>query len=178
MILPKALLLLQEPKEIHLEEQFLEIIEKNQGIVHKVCAMYVDKQEDRQDLFQEILIQLWKAYPRFRGDSKISTWMYRVALNTAISHFRKETRKPAKTSLDMTSFQVADTPYDYEYEEKLKILKNAIQYLSKIERAIMMLYLEDKDYEEIAQTVGITQNYVRVKMNRIRNKLKKILTKQ
>ncbi len=161
-----------------MEEPFLEIVKEHQGIMHKVCAMYVDEAEDRQDLFQEILIQLWKAYPRFRGDSKISTWMYRVALNTAISHFRKEKRKPIKASLENSNLQLADIPYDYEYEEKLKILKNAIQHLSKVERAIMMLYLEDKDYEEIADTVGITQNYVRVKMNRIRNKLKKILTKQ
>lgn len=161
-----------------MEKQFLEIINQHQGIIHKVCAMYIDDLEDRQDLFQEILIQLWKAYPRFRGDSKVSTWMYRVALNTAISNFRKEKRKPQKTNLGEPIFQLADSPYDYEYEEKIKILREAIHQLSKVEKAIMVLYLEDKDYEEIAETVGITQNYVRVKMNRIRNKLKKILTKQ
>ncbi len=140
--------------------------------------MYVDNYDERQDLFQEILIQLWKAYPRFRGEAKVSTWMYRVALNTAISHFRKEKRKPPRLDLMDSHFQLADKPYDYEYEEKLKVLREAIEKLTKIERAIMMLYLEEKEYEEIAETIGITQNYVRVKMNRIRNKLKKILTKQ
>ena len=160
-----------------MEKQFIEIINQNQGIVHKVCAMYVDTEEDRQDLFQEILIQLWKSFPRFRGDSKISTWMYRVALNTAISYFRKQSRKPQRTSLENTFFQIADEEYDFEYEEKVKILKSAINQLTKVEKAIMMLYLEEKDYSEIAETVGITQNYVRVKMNRIKNKLKKILTK-
>lgn len=156
----------------------MELIGQHQGIVHKVCTMYVDNEEERRDLFQEILIQLWKAYPRFRGEAKITTWMYRVALNTAISFFRKEKRKPARLSLSDASLQIPDRPYDYEYEEKIRFLKQAIEQLTKIERAIMMLYLEDKEYAEIAETIGITQNYVRVKMNRIRNKLKKILTKQ
>lgn len=145
--------------------------------MHKVCAMYVDHEEERKDLFQEILIQLWKSFPRFRGEAKVSTWMYRVALNTAISHFRKKSKKPEKASLSQTILQIADEPYDFEQEEKIKILREAIKHLSKVERAIMMLYLEDKSYEEIAETVGITQNYVRVKMNRIKNKLKKIIFK-
>lgn len=140
--------------------------------------MYVDNEEDRRDLFQEIIIQLWKAFPKFRGESKISTWMYRVALNTAISYFRKQSRKPQRTSLERSFLQIADEEYDFDYEEKLKILKSAIDRLTKIEKAIIMLYLEEKDYEEIAETVGITQNYVRVKMNRIKNKLKKTLTKK
>ena len=140
--------------------------------------MYIDTEEDRRDLFQEILIQLWKAYPGFRHESKITTWMYRVALNTAISMFRKQSRKPKSTSFSNTLFQIPDTTYDYEFEEKVKVLKEAIEKLSKIERAIMMLYLEDSTYEEIADTIGITQNYSNIQTNRIKNKLKKMLTKQ
>lgn len=161
-----------------MEKEFIDIITQNQGIIHKVCSMYIEYEEDKQDLFQEILIQIWKAYPKFRKESKISTWMYRIALNTAISRFKKEKRRPEETHLSTKLLQVADTVYNYEYEEKLKVLRQAINQLNKIEKAIMMLYLEDNSHEEIAETIGITQNYVRVKMNRIKNKLKKTLTKQ
>jgi RNA polymerase sigma-70 factor, ECF subfamily len=137
--------------------------------------MYASNKEDRRDLFQEILIQLWKAYPKFRNESKITTWMYRVALNTAISQFRKSSRKPAHLDIDENGFQIADNVYDYEYEEKLRILQSAITQLSKIEKAIVMLYLEDKPYTEIADTIGITENNLRVKLNRIKTKLKKMV---
>ncbi len=160
-----------------MEAKFVEIIQQNQGIIHKVCAMYVDGEEDRRDLFQEIVLQLWKSYPKFRGEAKVSTWMYRVALNTAISHYRKKRKRPQKSELSDSVYRIADTEYDYAYEEKLKILRDAIEQLNKVEKAILMLYLEDKDYAEIAETVGITQNYVRVRMNRIKNKLKQILNK-
>ena len=156
-------------------QEFIDIISLHQGIIHKVCGMYLDHEEDRKDLFQEILIQLWKAYPSFQHKSKITTWMYRVALNTAISHFRKQKRKPKNDILSENIQQIADVPYNYELEEKLKILNQAITQLSKIEKAIVMLYLEEHSTEEIGEIVGITANYVRVKMNRIKTKLKKML---
>lgn len=161
-----------------MEQQFVQLISQHQGIIHKVCAMYEDLEENRRDLFQEIVLQLWKAYPRFRGESKVTTWMYRVALNIAISHFRKRSRKVPNDRFSDSLLQIADEQYDYDYEEKVKVLREAIQSLNKVEKAIMMLYLEDKSYEEIAETVGITQNYVRVKMNRIKEKLKKNLAKK
>ncbi|MDA3818305.1 MAG: sigma-70 family RNA polymerase sigma factor [Prolixibacteraceae bacterium] len=156
-------------------EAFLNIITENQGLIHKVCGIYCDTSEDREDLFQEIVAQLWRAFPTFRSESKISTWMYRVSLNTAITHFKKDKRRPDQDKLDQNRVQVPDIEYDTTYEENLKLLHKAIEELTGVEKSIILLYLEEKKYEEIAEIVGITQNYVRVKMNRIKAKLKKLL---
>jgi RNA polymerase sigma factor (sigma-70 family) len=158
-----------------LEREFLQIISKNQGIIHKVCNIYCDDQEDRNDLFQEIVAQLWKSFPSFRQESKVTTWMYRVALNTAITSFKKQKRRPDKNRLTFENFQVKDENYDHEMEEDIKLLHRAVAQLTGVEKSIIILYLEDKKYEEIAEITGITQNYVRVKMNRIKKKLKKIM---
>ena len=127
------------------------------------------------DLFQEILLQLWRAYDSFRGQSKITTWMYRVALNTAISGYRKQKRRPQQNSLTVEELQIAVEEYDQEWEEKRKFLYKAINQLSEVEKAIVMLYLEGQSYDEIAEIIGITRTHVGVKLNRIKTKLKKIL---
>ena len=146
-----------------MEKEFTQIITENQGIIHKVCSVYCDLEEDRRDLFQEILAQLWKSYPSFRNESKFSTWMYRVALNTAITSFKKDKRQPDKSGISYESLQLAEEIYDSVEEEQIKILNKAISQLSGIEKSIILLFLEDKKYEEIAEITGITQNYVRVK---------------
>ena len=161
-----------------MEKEFLHIIQKNQGIIHKVCNIYCDTEDDRSDLFQEIVVQLWKSYPNFRRESKVSTWMYRVALNTAITSFKKSKRRPDQSSLTYDNFQIEDEKYDTETEENIKVLHKAIQQLTGIEKSIVLLYLENKKYEEIAEITGITQNYVRVKMNRIKKKLKKLMVNE
>lgn len=156
-----------------LEIEFSKRIEESQGIIHKVSRMYCDNEEHRKDLFQEILIQLWKSYPSFRGDSKFSTWMYRVAINVAIQDLRK-TKK--KQELFFQTNQFKDTSEENKSEvhnEKLKLMHTAIGKLNKVEKAIVMLHLDEKTNEEIAEIVGITQNYVRVRMNRIKIKLSK-----
>jgi RNA polymerase sigma factor (sigma-70 family) len=158
-----------------LEKEFIEIVQKNQGIVHKVCNIYCDEQEDRNDLFQEIVAQLWKSFPSFRKESKFSTWMYRVALNTAITSFKKTKRRPDKNRLISDNFQIEDESYDMQTEENIKDLHKAVAQLTGVEKSIVLLYLENKKYEEIAEITGITQNYVRVKMNRIKKKLKKLM---
>lgn len=158
-----------------MEKEFLQIITENQGIIHKVCSIYCDLEEDRRDLFQEILVQLWKSYPSFRYESKFSTWMYRVALNTAITSFKKDKRKPDKTGLSFENLQLAEEMYDSGAEEQIKMLNKAVAQLTGIEKSIILLFLEDKKYEEIAEITGITQNYVRVKMNRIKKKLKLLM---
>jgi len=155
-----------------LEKEFLQIITENQGIIHKVCSIYCDLEEDRRDLFQEILVQLWKSYPSFRSESKFSTWMYRVALNTAITSFKKDKRQPDKSGVAYESLQLAEDLYDTAVEDQIKMLHKAVSNLTGIEKSIILLFLEDKKYEEIAEITGITQNYVRVKMNRIKKKLK------
>ncbi len=158
-----------------MEKEFLQIIKKNQGIIHKVCNIYCDDQDDRNDLFQEIVAQLWKSFPSFREESKFSTWMYRVALNTAITTFKKTKRRPDQNRLTFENFQVKDENYDTETEEEIKNLHKAVAQLTGVEKSIVLLFLENKKYEDIAEITGITQNYVRVKMNRIKKKLKKFM---
>lgn len=158
-----------------MEKEFLQIITENQGIIHKVCSMYCNLEEDRRDLFQEILVQLWKSFPSFRNESKFTTWMYRVALNTAITSFKKEKRQPDKSVIAYQNLQLADEFYDTRAEDQIKILNDAVARLTGIEKSIILLFLEDKKYEEIAEITGITQNYVRVKMNRIKKKLKMLM---
>ena len=161
---------------IILEKNFTEIVTIHQGIIHKVCGIYCKDDEARKDLFQEIVMQLWRSFPSFRGDSKVTTWMYRVALNTAISSFRKQVRKPQEESLTGNIYQIPmPTKYRQEQEEQIQFMYKAIEHLSKIEKAIIMLYLEEHSYEEIAQITGITKTNVGVKINRIKSKLQKIL---
>jgi len=159
-----------------LEKEFLDIVGANQGIIHKVCNIYCDDEEDRNDLFQEILAQLWKSYPSFRKESKFTTWMYRVALNTAITSFKKIRRQPGFNRLSDQNLQIADEMSSLEMDENIALLKQAVSKLSGIEKLIILLFLENKNYEEIAEITGITQNYVRVKMNRIKKKLKLLMT--
>ena len=159
--------------KVQLEIEFSRRVKESQGIIHKVSRMYCDNEEHRKDLFQEILIQLWKSYPSFRGDSKFSTWMYRVAINVAIQDLRK-TKKEQRLFFQTNQFK--DTSEEKKSEmqnEKLKLMYAAISKLNKVEKAIVMLHLDEKTNEEIADIVGITQNYVRVKMNRIKTKLSK-----
>ncbi|MCL1821768.1 MAG: sigma-70 family RNA polymerase sigma factor [Prolixibacteraceae bacterium] len=161
-----------------MEKQFLEIVQVNQGIIHKVCNIYCDNEDDKRDLMQEILAQLWQSFHSFRNESKFSTWMYRVALNTAITSFKKQKRQPDRTPLDVHNFQIINEDYAVETEENLKLLRSAVSQLTGVEKSIILLYLEDKSFEEIAEITGITQNYVRVKMNRIKKKLKKMMSSE
>ena len=158
-----------------LEHSFVEQLQKHQNIVHKVCRLYSNNQDAHNDLFQEITIQLWRAYPKFRGDSKFSTWMYRVGLNTAITLCRKSKRSIKTSDFDTYQFKIKAEEYDSTEEEQLKLLYQAVHQLNDIEKALVLLYLEDKDYREISETLGITEVNARVKMNRVKKKLKAIL---
>jgi RNA polymerase sigma-70 factor (ECF subfamily) len=158
-----------------LENKFLSDFEKNQNIVHKICRMYTTNQDAHKDLFQEITIQVWKNYSKFRGDAKFSTWMYRVALNTAISLYRKSTRTLKTEDISTVAYKISSVDYDDTEELQLKELYKAIHRLSDIEKALIFLYLEDKPYTEISETLGISSVNARVKMNRAKEKLKKIL---
>ena len=158
-----------------LEHSFVEQLKENQNIIHKVCRLYTNNMDAHNDLFQEITIQLWKAYPKFRGDSKFSTWMYRVGLNTAITLYRKNKRRIKTTEFDALQFKIKAEEYDDTEEEQLKLMYKAVHQLNDIEKALVFLYLEDKDYREISQTLGISEVNARVKMNRVKNKLRTIL---
>ncbi|MBL7858889.1 MAG: sigma-70 family RNA polymerase sigma factor [Cyclobacteriaceae bacterium] len=157
------------------EKKFINLINEHQGLIHKVCLMYEHDPEIRNDLFQEIVLQLWKSFSTFRGEAKITTWMYRIALNTAISGFRKQTRNIKTEDLREIHFNISDAGSD-GLEENFQRLQWGIRQLSEIERAMVMMALEEIPYEEIAETIGITQNNVRVRMNRIREKLRKLMS--
>lgn len=158
-----------------LEQSFVELLEKHQNIVHKVCRLYTNNQDAHNDLFQEITIQLWKAYPKFRGDAKFSTWMYRVGLNTAITLYRKSKRSIKTQEFETVSFKIKSVEYDDTEEQQLKLLYEAVHQLNDIEKALVLLYLEDKNYKEISETLGISEVNARVKMNRVKKKLRTIL---
>lgn len=153
-----------------IQQHFLETIRQHNGILHKICRLYCHSAEDRQDLFQEIIAQTWKAFPTFRNESKISTWIYRIALNTAISDFRKSRRKIHTVFLDSSDIPDCD---DRIQEERLQLMHEAIDRLSDVEKALIVLYLENKSYEEMEEILGMNQGNLRVKMNRIKEKLRK-----
>ncbi|HEY9170383.1 MAG TPA: RNA polymerase sigma factor [Lutibacter sp.] len=158
-----------------LEHKFIVEFEQNQNIIHKVCRIYTSNQDAHNDLFQEIAIQLWRAYPKFRGESKLSTWMYRIGLNTAITLYRKSKRSVVTQDFDSVLYKIESTSYDDTEEEQLKLMYNAIHQLNDIDKALIFLYLEDVNYKEIAETMGISEVNARVRMNRIKTRLKTIL---
>jgi RNA polymerase sigma factor (sigma-70 family) len=151
------------------ESAFLQQIDQHQGIIHKICRLYRDSPEDREDLFQEIVFQLWKTKHTFQGKAKFSSWMYKVALSTAIATFRK--KKPAI----IYTPQLPDLPQTEEEDQQRQQLFAALKQLDDADKALMALYLDDLSYEEIAEITGISENYVGVKLTRIRNRIIKIL---
>ena len=154
------------------ERNFVELLQKLQNIVHKICRLYTNDPDAQKDLFQEITIQLWKAYPKFRGDSKFSTWMYRVGLNTSITLYRKSLRRVESQRIDPVTYKLSYEEYDDTKDEQLKLIYAAVHKLNDIEKAIVFLYLENKNYKEISETLGISEVNSRVRMNRIKTKLK------
>jgi RNA polymerase sigma factor (sigma-70 family) len=153
-----------------MEEAFLQMIRQHEAVIHKICRLYRDNREDRQDLFQEVVYQLWKSFPAFEGRAKLSSWMYRIALNTALASFRK--RAPDITYPVALPERTTDPPAGDIHQEQLFA---ALRQLNDSEKAIIALYLEDMSYQEIALIIGIDENYVGVKLNRIKTKIKNIL---
>ncbi len=154
-------------------EEFARLIQENQGILYRICRIYCRQREDREDLFQEMIIQAWKSYKGFRAESKFTTWLYRIALNTAISGWRRKKRTIAIVDQPILT-EIPAIAYADEKDEQMKLLFQAIDQLTDLEKAIITLYLEDRSYEEMEDVFGITQNNLRVKMNRIKDKLRKI----
>ena len=154
------------------KKAFSELIQKNQAIIHKITRVYENGWADREDLFQEICLQLWKSYPNFREEAQFSTWMYRVALNTAISNIRK-----SKNSISFEPLRDTDRISDEKSDEKekLKLLYRAISKLNRIDKAIILLWLEEKNYEEIASIMGTSKTNVSVKLVRIKRKLEELV---
>src|SRR6476660_9848980 len=124
------------------QEEFVRQVQANQGILQKICRLYGQTQPDREDLFQEIVVQLWRALPKFQGQSKFSTWMYRVALNTAISDFRKKRRRLPVSETELDSLEIKSEIGEVNNEERLNTMYVAISRLPEIDKAMVMLYLE------------------------------------
>lgn len=155
-----------------LEKPFIALITEYQRIIYKVCYVYATDEYTLEELYQETVINLWKAFPKFRGDSKVGTWVYRIAMNTCISYFRKSSIRPVTIPI---TFHMETTLADEDGRDTyLRELYRMISQLSKLERALILLWLEDKSYQEIADIMGITKSNVAVKLNRVKEKLKKM----
>ena len=155
-----------------LEKEFLDMIAAQQRTVFKVCYIYAKDQDDLNDLFQEVVLNLWKSFPRYRGDSKISTWVYRIAMNTCITFLRRSNTRlqTIPLTLDVTS-QLAE---EESRAGQLKELYRLINQLGKLERALILLWLEERSYQEMADILGISKANVAVKLNRTKEKLKQM----
>lgn len=158
-----------------MEKQFLQLINDNRSLLYKVSNFYCRDPEGRRDLFQEMVLQLWKSYPSFRHASSSHTWLYRVALNTAISNLRRESRKTDKIGLALADFDIPDIQPEFYQQDDINALYVAIGRLNEIEKAVILLYLDERSYDEIAEIMGISISNVGVRISRIKNKLSKLI---
>ena len=160
-----------EQQEEGLEQKFVSMIQANERIIYKVCYMYTTQRNTLNDLYQEVVLNLWKAFPNFRSECKISTWIYRIALNTCISFIRKDKNVPEIISLTLDYDRIDDKD---DTEIMLKQLYKLINQLGPLEKSIILLYLENKSYEEISEITGLTVTNVATRLNRIKEKLRKM----
>lgn len=159
----------------HNELIFLQLIRDNTGILYKICHLYCRNTDDREDLMQEMIYQLWRSGQKFDANYKFSTWMYRIALNVAISFYRKESRSGVRVALggDLRLMELEDkSPGNEDLEEKIDLLQVFISELGELDKALMILYLEERPYREIAEILGITETNVATKLSRIKGRLK------
>lgn len=153
------------------EEEFAQIIKDNEGVIFKITTIYANNGQDQKDLYQDIVYQLWKSFGSFRNEAKISTWMYRVALNTAIRQLQKRKRRPDGVPIDKIVARQTEN-YDTDFEERLKLLYSHIGKLNVLEKGLILLLLEGKKYEEIAEITGLSLSNVGTRISRIKTKLK------
>ena len=154
-----------------IEEAFTKIIKDNESLIFKIARLYTNNTGDRDDLFQEIVIQVWKAFPTFKNDAKASTWMYRVALNTAISGLRKKKKHISWVSIDKTTLNYSEIQSDGQ-NDKLEFLYQCIKELNELDKGIILLYLENKSYGEIAEVIGMSETNIGTRISRIKQKMK------
>lgn len=162
------------------KDQFLQLIQQNKKLIFKVCNTYCKDEEDRKDLVQEVIIQLWHAYPNYNDRYKLSTWMYRIALNTAISFYRSHHKRQSATiSINEAIFEIADdADTTRQLDEKVTLLHQFINQLDELNKALMILYLDNNSYRDMADILGITETNVATKISRIKQHLKQQFNKQ
>lgn len=159
------------------EESFTRIIRENEGVIFKITTIYTQNGQDQKDLYQEIVYQLWKSFDSFRNESKISTWMYRIALNTAIGQLKKSKKHSNTTGIDQVVLKQTEN-YDTEFENRLKMVYEHIHQLNILEKGLILLLLEGKKYEEIAEITGLSETNVGTRISRIKQKLKSRILKK
>lgn len=158
-----------------MEEDFIKQVSRYQSILHKICNIYFYGNPYREDYYQEILIRLWKAYPNFKKESSFSTWLYRVALNTAIDLIRKQSLQPAYIELSAREYEIRDpNSEEKNVTERKEQMYQAINQLSEVEKAVILLYLEGYEYKEISAIAGLSETNIGVKISRIKNQLMKL----
>ncbi|MBK5719363.1 sigma-70 family RNA polymerase sigma factor [Dysgonomonas sp. Marseille-P4677] len=157
--------------KVDLEKAFVDMIRSNERIIYKVCSFYVSDELLMSDLYQEVVCNLWSAYPRFRNESSVSTWIYRISLNTCISGLRKDMLRPKGISVSLLQNSLAESE---NTNERIKEMYRLIHQLKSIERAIILLWLEEKSYQEIADITGLSVSNVATKLKRSKEKLKQM----
>jgi len=158
------------------KEAFLRLLEEHSGIIRKVAAGYSNGLADRHDLMQEIRLQLWKAYPRYSPERPFSTWMYRIALNVAISFLRSNTR-PLRQTVPLDEVDVSEEDAEpRDADERIPVLQRVIAALDPFNRALLLLYLDDHSYREISSILGITETNVATKLSRLKQRVRRDMT--
>ena len=160
------------PINDNIEQEFLSVIREYERVIYKVCYLYTTKNAPLGDLYQEVVLNIWKAYPKFRKECKVSTWIYRIALNTCISFIRKEKNIPELVTLTKEADWMTEDRDPLT--EMLRELYRLINHLGQLDKSIILLYLEEKSYEEISEITGLTVTNVATKLSRIKDKLKKM----
>lgn len=161
------------------EQDFSEILEENKHKIYRLCKIYAVSPIEPQDLFQEVVIQVWKSLPTFKGNSNISTWVYKIAINVCYtSKARLEKKSNNFVRLDSIKIQPAEIPPDQDQKEKYLVLRECISTLNEVDKSIVVLSLEELPYKEISEITGLTENHIAVKMKRIRKSLLKCITQK
>ena len=159
-------------KKIDLERKFVEVIKQYERIIYKVCSFYASPELPIADLYQEVVCNLWAGFPKFRDECSVSTWIYRVSLNTCISDMRKEVRRPKNDLIATNLAEALIAPENMS--ENIQEMYRLINQLQTMEKIIVLLYLEEKSYQEIADITGLTVSNVATKLKRAKEKLKKL----
>nr|WP_315027392.1 RNA polymerase sigma factor [uncultured Chryseobacterium sp.] len=159
------------------ETAFLRLVNEHKGILYKASRIYADSLEDQEDLQQEILIQLWKSYQTFKGNSEFSTWMYRVAINTAITYLKKEKQRTHHHTDMVHHFEVQQEDYNPVKDKQLEIFYSAVQALNSLEKAVIFYFMEGMSHKEIGNNLGLSEGNARVKLNRTKEKIQQIIKK-
>lgn len=155
------------------KDKFISVIKDNQNLIYKICYSYCSNSENRKDLQQEILMHLWNSFSKFDGRVKISTWIYRIALNTAITYYRNDCKhKDKKVTIDASIISLSYFESDSGQDENIVMLYDFIERLDEMDKALILLYLDDNKYKEIADILGITETNVATKISRIKKSLK------